>query len=89
MKKDKMLQIPVDAETHQWVTTSMKEMKIKKQAEFVRMLLTYNKQTDIKELRLQIRKASIEKTLEEAEKNAEQALAEVERLKKQKEQIEA
>lgn len=85
----KTLQVPVDDKTLEWVNKSKKEMKIKKDAEFIRMLLAYLMENEISELKERIEKARISAMLQEAEEKAQYALRVKAELEKQLEKLNA
>ena len=88
MKKDKTLQIPVDANTIQWVNKGQKEVKAKSQAEFVRMVLTYHMEADPVDFKTKAEKAKIDRMLREIESQAQLIADRKEQLEKQREKLE-
>lgn len=85
----KTIQVPADDMLLGWVNKSMKEMKIKTQAEFVRTVLTYVKDTDIAELKTKMEKTRITAMLQEAQNKAHEALERKEALEAQLLKLEA
>lgn len=83
----KVLQIPVEETQLIWIKDSMKEMKIKKQPEFIRTVLSYLMESDISDLKNKMEKTRISAMLQEAESKAEEALKEKEHLEKQLEKL--
>lgn len=85
----KVLQIPVDEQHVEWIGKSMKEMKIKKQPEFFRAVISFLMESDITELKNKMAKARISSLLQEAQQKEEEARKEREALEKQLEKVEA
>lgn len=85
----KIIQVPIGEEISGWMAKSMKEMKIKKQAEFVRTLLSYLMNSDISDLKTKMEKTRITTMLQEAEEKASYALKIKTELEKQLEKLNA
>lgn len=83
----KMWQVAVGDELEERTRKAMKEMKIKKEAEFIRTVVTYVLDSDVSVLKNKIETSRILSLLQAANKAADEAMQNKTQLEKQLEKV--